>query len=214
MTNGKLHKWLIAGLLSLILVFALAGAAQASDQSRYLYWGCQGADVAQLQTTLNSIGYNCGAADGIFGPKTYAAVVKLQRDKNCKVDGIVGPQTRQALASFTGNVSRGGSTTTPRYSSYIDMVATAYCPCNICNYPYGGQPSAIGLPLGPGIVAVDPTVIPLGTKLYVEGYGNAIAADTGGAIKGKRIDLCMSDHQTALNYGIQNVRVYILADQS
>jgi 3D (Asp-Asp-Asp) domain-containing protein len=92
------------------------------------------------------------------------------------------------------------------------MVATAYCSCDKCNYPYGGQPSYIGLPLGWGIVAVDPDVIPLGTRLYVEGYGEAIAADVGNAIMGNRIDLCYPDHQTALDYGIQNIHVYILAE--
>jgi len=61
-----------------------------------------------------------------------------------------------------------------------------------------------------GIVAVDPKVIPMGTKLYVEGYGEAIAADQGGAIKGNRIDLYFDTHQQALNYGMKTVNVTIL----
>ncbi len=62
-----------------------------------------------------------------------------------------------------------------------------------------------------GVVAVDPRVIPLGTRLYVEGYGYCIAADTGGAIKGNKIDLCFNSYSEAVNYGRKNVTVYILA---
>ncbi|MGI6548995.1 MAG: peptidoglycan-binding protein [Syntrophomonadales bacterium] len=187
--------------------------SKPSPQTRNLYQGCTGNDVAELQKKLNSAGFNCGPADGIFGPRTNAAVVALQKACGITADGIVGPQTREALskpipAPKPETPSRGGSV--PRYTKVLNMVATAYCPCNKCNYPYGGQPSYIGLPLGQGIVAVDPNVIPLRTKLYVEGYGEAIAADTGGAIKGNRIDLCFPDHQSALKFGIQNIKVYVL----
>ena len=62
----------------------------------------------------------------------------------------------------------------------------------------------------PGVVAVDPNVIPLRTKLYVEGYGFAIAADVGGAIKGNRIDLFFNTIDECMNYGRKKVKVYIL----
>lgn len=62
-----------------------------------------------------------------------------------------------------------------------------------------------------GIAAVDPDVISLGTNLYVDGYGYAVAADTGGAIVGQRIDLAFDSHQEALNWGRQYVNVYIQA---
>ena len=67
-----------------------------------------------------------------------------------------------------------------------------------------------------GCVAVDPRVIPLGTKLYIETpdgsfvYGHSIAADTGGAIKGNRVDLFFPTHSQALQFGRRNVNVYIL----
>jgi 3D (Asp-Asp-Asp) domain-containing protein len=53
-------------------------------------------------------------------------------------------------------------------------------------------------------------VIKLGTYVYVEGYGFAIAADTGGAIKGNRIDLCFNSRREALNFGRKTVKVHIL----
>lgn len=63
---------------------------------------------------------------------------------------------------------------------------------------------------GYSTVAVDPSVIPLGTKLYVEGYGYAIAADTGSAIRGNRIDLFFNTEAEASNWGVKNLDVYIL----
>ncbi|MFJ7725768.1 LysM peptidoglycan-binding domain-containing protein [Neobacillus sp. NPDC097160] len=62
------------------------------------------------------------------------------------------------------------------------------------------------------VIAVDPTVIPLGSKVYVEGYGVATAADTGGAIKGNRIDVFIPSEQDAINWGKKQVTVKILND--
>lgn len=61
-----------------------------------------------------------------------------------------------------------------------------------------------------GVVAVDPRVIPLHSLLYIEGYGFAIAADRGSAIKGNRIDLCKDSRWEALQFGRRQVRVHIL----
>ncbi len=69
--------------------------------------------------------------------------------------------------------------------------------------------TASGLPVGPGIVAVDPRVIPLGTRLFVPGYGPAIAADTGTAIKGNIIDLWMPSTADALRWGRRTVTITI-----
>ena len=90
------------------------------------------------------------------------------------------------------------------------MEATAYYP-GPNNYGGGvGPKTAIGLLARLGIVAVDPSVIPLGTRLRIEGYGNAVAADTGGDIHGRRVDLCFNTYQEAIRFGRRIVRVYIL----
>src|SRR4051812_47842925 len=60
------------------------------------------------------------------------------------------------------------------------------------------------------LIAVDPKVIPLGTKVWVEGYGEAIAGDTGGAIKGKKIDVLFPTVKQALQWGRKNVKVRVL----
>ena len=70
--------------------------------------------------------------------------------------------------------------------------------------------TASGMPAQYGIAAVDTDVIPLGTRLYIPGYGEAIAADTGGAIYGNRIDLCMNSYGEAMNFGRRYVTVYVL----
>ena len=68
----------------------------------------------------------------------------------------------------------------------------------------------LGWRAGYGIVAVDPRVIPLRTRLFIEGYGYAVAGDTGGAIKGNRIDLGFNTWSEATRYGRKRIRVYVL----
>jgi 3D (Asp-Asp-Asp) domain-containing protein len=61
-----------------------------------------------------------------------------------------------------------------------------------------------------GIIAVDPRVIPLGTRLYVPGYGEGIAADTGGAVKGNRIDVWLPSQARAEEWGAKTITITIL----
>lgn len=117
-------------------------------------------------------------------------------------------------------VSRGGSRDSASYSKVITMNASAY---DLSFASTGKRPgdywygkTASGTYARPGTVAVDPKVIPLGTKLYVESmdstpdYGFANAEDTGGAIKGNRIDLFFNSNRDAMNFGRRSVKVYIL----
>lgn len=88
------------------------------------------------------------------------------------------------------------------------MSATAYTPF-YCGGSKSGK-TATGIKAKKGVVAVDPRVIPLGTKLYIPGYGYALAADTGSAIKGKRIDLCFNTRKEVSRFGRKKIKVYIL----
>lgn len=99
---------------------------------------------------------------------------------------------------------------TYRYRDSYTMLATAYEPGPRSCGKYADGYTAIGLKAKPGIVAVDPKVIPLKTRLYVEGYGPAIAGDVGSAIKGRRIDLLFETVEEAMRYGKRWVKVYIL----
>jgi 3D (Asp-Asp-Asp) domain-containing protein/peptidoglycan hydrolase CwlO-like protein len=76
----------------------------------------------------------------------------------------------------------------PRPGGTMSVLATGYCLTGT---------TATGLPVGPGIVAVDPTVIPLGTRMSIPGYGDGVAADTGGAINGNHIDVWLASCRDA-----------------
>lgn len=91
-----------------------------------------------------------------------------------------------------------------RYSKLLNCEATAYT--------HTGDPTATGIMPYVGVVAVDPRYIPLGTKMYIPGYGVALAADTGGAIKGNIIDLFLNTERECIHWGRRNVQVYILED--
>ncbi|MBO8159460.1 peptidoglycan-binding protein [Thermosyntropha sp.] len=204
MLKKSLTTFIILSFLAVSLTLVIPNTAEAAQP--VLKWGSVGETVKTLQQTLNSKGYWCGAVDGIFGKKTYNAVIKFQKDAGIKVDGIVGPQTWRALGKNSNTNYTQPSRGTART---LTVVATGYCPCYKCNYPFYGQPSYLGYPLRKGIVAVDPKVIPMGSRLYIPGYGEGIAADQGGAIKGNRIDLCFSTHQEALNWGIKTVTITV-----
>lgn len=115
------------------------------------------------------------------------------------------------------SLNRGGDQLT--YKSVIRVKATAYCPCKSCTGKDSSSPgynrTAMGTqakrnPNGYSTIAVDPRIIPLGSKVYVEGYGLAIAEDTGGAIKGNKIDVYFPSHSEALQWGVKYKNVYIL----
>ncbi len=99
------------------------------------------------------------------------------------------------------------ASTPTSYKKVIAMECTAYA---------AGGYTASGLPAQWGVVAVDPRVIPLGTKVYVETtdgkyiYGTAVAADTGSSIKGNIIDICVNTRAEAYAFGRRTVNVYIL----
>lgn len=87
----------------------------------------------------------------------------------------------------------------------IQVTATAYT----ASEDEGGEVTATGKYAERGMIAVDPRVIPLGARVYVEGYGYATAEDTGSAIKGHKIDLVMDSKSEAYAWGRKSVKVYI-----
>ncbi len=116
----------------------------------------------------------------------------------------------QAAAQATAQATAQAAMTQPVGQTFI-MESTAYSsdPADALG---GGTVTATGQNLltNPMAVAVDPNVIPLGTRLYVEGYGEAIASDTGGAIKGNIVDVHFSTYEQCIQWGRRQVKVTIL----
>ena len=92
-----------------------------------------------------------------------------------------------------------------------EYTIVAYC---AEQYPHicGGNPTtASGEPVTPGVtVAADPDVMPLGTRIYIDGIGERVVQDTGGAIRGRKIDLAVESHQEAVEFGCKTAKIYIL----
>lgn len=121
------------------------------------------------------------------------------------VNGLIEEGVKTTLVTSRGQIS---------FTRALKMTATAYdatfesCGKKPDNPQYGI--TYTGIRVRPGIVAVDPRVIPLGTWLYIEGYGEALAADIGGAIKGNRIDLYYDSPSDVDKYGKRSVKVYVV----
>ncbi len=117
-------------------------------------------------------------------------------------DQVVRTPVSKLIAFGTvSTVSRGGNTI--RFRQALNALATAYSYAN-GRYTYTGRPAKFG------VVAVDPRVIPLGSRLYVEGYGYATAADIGSAIKGNRIDVFFESERDCQRWGLRSTKVYVL----
>ena len=140
--------------------------------------------------------------------RTYA--VRYQNGKPAAKELLATKRTESRAALYW--MGRSGYTASRHMFSrgrVMRLEATAYDP-SAGRGKRATFRTATGLRAKYGVVAVDPRVIPLGTLLFVEGYGFALAADTGRAIKGNKIDLCLNTYRQAMGFGRQTVRVHIL----
>lgn len=149
-------------------------------------------------------------------------IVNVETEKNIKTEDV---EKKENISTVEDIKVEGNSEVAPtEYKEVIELKATAYCLCKKCcgkseSHPEYGV-TASGLKIIPGtnmkVIAVDPNIIPLGTEVYVEGlngaadYGYAVAADTGSAIKNFKIDLYMDTHEKAYQWGIKNVKLYVI----
>ena len=153
--------------------------------------------------------YKISYADGV---ETGRKVVKEKVITEAKDEIVEVGTKRTAIDDYT--LAYNGTITTSRsgtlsYSRVVQCNATAY-DATSCGKRPGEARTATGIIAHRGVIAVDPRFIPLGTRVYVEGYGYAIAADTCKTIKGNIIDLYMESYSEAIQWGRRNVNVYIL----
>lgn len=100
----------------------------------------------------------------------------------------------------------------PTNTTEMTVTATAYCPCPQCCGRWSGGPTASGvMPEQGRTIAVDPSVIPMGSTVIYDGH-EYIAEDTGSAIKGNRIDIYFDSHQDALEWGVQEITIYLMEE--
>lgn len=137
--------------------------------------------------------------DGVEGLRSLVT----ERVVSEPIDEVVGIGTRRPAARIVASRSQAKA---PASGKKLVVQATGYAP----GVDGVGTRTATGASAGYGIIAVDPRVIPLGTKLYVPGYGYGVAADTGGAIKGNKIDLCYDTGTEAIMWGRRNVTITIV----
>lgn len=124
------------------------------------------------------------------------------RQLNSLVEGIDREQQARseqeaAYASISG------------YQYIGECTITSYCPCSICCGQWADGLTATGIPATPGVVAVDPQVIPLGSTVVINGQ-EYLAADTGSGVDGMRIDICTSSHEVATAFGVQTADVWVM----
>jgi len=116
--------------------------------------------------------------------------------------GLASARERQARAEQAAAYEAVGAW------EYIgECVITAYCPCGECCGKWSDGVTASGLPAGPGIVAVDPAVIELGSTVIIDGQ-QYLAADTG--VTGQAVDLCMEEHEAAQAFGVRTAEVWVI----
>ena len=159
---------------------------------------------------------------------------RFQRDRAIEVDGIVGPQTRaefkkkdlkkapeaaketekreaaaREAAKRKAAKDKEALDYAVKHGTRVHVTATAYSRYD----PGCGPYTASGTPVRHGVIAVDPSFIPLGTQVYIPGYGKAVAEDTGGAIKGSIIDLAFDTSEEAMDFGRRELDIYILGNR-
>lgn len=128
-------------------------------------------------------------------------------DLNIHNKNIEEKKVDDALSTTNSDNIKIESNPTNNYKEVYTMMSTAYAGDTIT---YMGT-TPVRDPDGISTIAVDPSVIPLGSKVYIPGYGLAIASDTGGLIKGNRIDLFLNSEDECINWGVQTVSLYLIA---
>lgn len=142
--------------------------------------------------------------------RTYSTTVDKIKKENNLSSNLIKIGQKLSINESKGSTKAASEPEETEAQKTITVKSTAYTAnCRGCS---GITATGINLKKNPNakVIAVDPKVIPLGTKVYVEGYGEAVAGDTGGSIKGNKIDVYMKTTQQARNWGVRTVKVTIL----
>lgn len=176
----------VSVMITLINAIALGNAQEAAEQIKIEY-----------QAKLESVEHVRDLAVEQLG-----GMAQKVEALEAELDALKSAQAQAQSDNMVGG----------QYISLGEFTLTSYCKCERCCGKWADGITASGLPAEPGIIAVDPNVISLGSYVMIDGV-EYLAADTGGAIKGNRIDVFCEDHQSALEYGVQRHEVYLVAEE-
>lgn len=155
--------------------------------------------IKHLQQLLANTGFYPGSMTGVLDVSTKEAITLAQKTWKLK-------QTGKYDQKLIGVLTEEAKIEPKNYRKKLVMKATAYTSQD----PGCGNLTKREHLLRKGLVAVDPKVVPLGTRLYIEGYGYAIADDIGSAIKGATIDLAYETRNEAFRFGRKTITVFVL----
>lgn len=176
-------------------------------------------DVPQTQPVVllsSSVASTSGSVPSSAAINAAAQVLAMQQAEQARAQALA----EQADALLYGDLA-------PRIVAYNSNISadeavqsigqplgnfklTFYCPCVICNGRSDGLTKSGTTAVEGRTIAVDPNVIPLGSRVYIEGYGVFIAEDTGSAIKSQKIDVFLESHSRCFENGIAYADVYLL----
>lgn len=175
-------------------------------------WGIASSQNVSLQELIN---WNDLTSDKIY-PGMQLSIEDVRAAKAAPAQVQQAAPVKKAAPAQAAPVSsvpaekNDGASSQQASGKELSVTATAYtASCEGCT---GITATGINLKNNPGakVIAVDPSVIPLGSKVFVEGYGYAVAGDTGGAIKGNKIDVFIPSRDAALKWGNKSIKVKIL----
>ena len=196
-------------LLVLFTLMVMCFSAATAAASILVKEGSTGEAVRHVQELLIEQGFLEGVA----------AIEKFQKSRGLTVDGVCGDGTYYYLSGGKTYAGKNVSAKTKKQSKEqhhgeqsipsgraMYVSASAYS----AHDPGNSKHTASGTLVRHGVIAVDPHVIPLGTRVFIPGYGEAVAEDIGGSIRGHRIDVAFDTHEEALAFGRRDLEIIIV----
>ena len=183
--------------------------------------------VAMLSSNLNASVGTVLNSDQISTAAEALAKAKAEAEAKAKAEAAAKAKAeaeKAAQNSYNTLLTAPVSARTVSYSSSLlatdaikknakslgNYKLTFYCPCATCNGVAGAKTASGTTPTEGRTIAVDSSIIPLGSRVYIDGYGVFIAEDTGGAIKNNKIDVFLSSHSRCYDLGVKYANVYLL----
>lgn len=136
-----------------------------------------------------------------------AQIESAERTRDLAVRELGAASLRQAKEQADRVAQAAAYEAVGAYRYVGECTVTYYCPCEKCCGQWADGLTATGLPAGPGVVAVDPEVIPLGATVIIDGQ-RYLAADTG--VTGKHVDVCLPDHEDTVAHGVRIAKVWVV----